>query len=225
MPGRSDSRRSTLRRSRVLACRLRVRVSRRSRVRTCSVVVRWELRGLVRACRLRVRVSRRSRVRWCFVLVRAWRLKAGIHGGQGCAVRGCDCVSWWRDGGLSRRSALARWRGPAVAGRSSDARSSGSAQLLHQLRQRHELADVHPTQQRHLEVIARMGRGADVGFGFRQHVKGAHQVLARKPLRECGEPLCSPSASSPSPARAGSTETIIRSRTNAESSRHTSLRS
>ena len=48
---------------------------------------------------------------------------------------------------------------------------------------------MNPAQQRQLEVIARLGRGADIELRLRQHVEGAHQVLVREPRRQRLDPI------------------------------------
>ena len=51
---------------------------------------------------------------------------------------------------------------------------------LDQIRERHQLAEVNPLHQRHLEVMARLRRVADVVFGLREQVERAHQIFARE---------------------------------------------
>ena len=58
-----------------------------------------------------------------------------------------------------------------------------------QVRQGHELPQVNPAKERHLEVVARLHRRADVDFGFRQDLERAHQILCRELRRQRAEPL------------------------------------
>jgi hypothetical protein len=48
---------------------------------------------------------------------------------------------------------------------------------------------VDPAQQRHFQVIARLGRGPDVDLGLREDLEGAHEILARKLRGEGQQPL------------------------------------
>ena len=60
---------------------------------------------------------------------------------------------------------------------------------MDQIRKRDELPQVDPAEQRHLEVIARLHRCADIDFGLRQHLEGAHQILGRELRRERAQSL------------------------------------
>ena len=73
-----------------------------------------------------------------------------------------------------RRGSMTRRRGAAT-------------HLLHQLGQRHQLAQVHPSKQCHLEVIPRLRRVADVLLRLGEDVEGAHQIFTREPLRQLGD--------------------------------------
>ena len=63
------------------------------------------------------------------------------------------------------------------------------AHLLHQLRERHQLPQVHPPQQHHFEVIARLRGVPDVQLGLREQIEGAHEIFAREAHGQLGEPL------------------------------------
>ena len=58
-----------------------------------------------------------------------------------------------------------------------------------QILDRHELPQIDPSQERHLEVIARLRRGPNVGLRFRQHVECAQQIFAREAARERRQPI------------------------------------
>ena len=119
------------------------------------------------------------------------------------------------------RRTMRRRGGVAVA------RPGACLQLLNQVRQRHELPQVDPPQQRHLEVISRLQRRADVELRLGEHVERAHQILgARTARRAPAGARARPSAAiSGSPTRDGSIVSTSRSRVSRASSRHTSRRS
>ena len=48
---------------------------------------------------------------------------------------------------------------------------------------------MHPPQEHHLEVIARVRGGLDLELGVCEQIEGAHQVFAREAARELCEPL------------------------------------
>ena len=48
---------------------------------------------------------------------------------------------------------------------------------------------MNPPQQRHLDVIARLRRGANVGLSARQQVEGAQQILAREAGDQGSQPI------------------------------------
>ena len=77
--------------------------------------------------------------------------------------------------------------GAGMPGRGTDA--SALFQPLNDVGQRHQPAQVDPPEERQLEMIARLRRAADVVVGLRQHVEGAHQILAREEARERADPL------------------------------------
>ena len=80
----------------------------------------------------------------------------------------------------ARRAALPRAARPS-GGRPRRIEPAGP---IEQLGQRHQPPQVNPAQHRHLEVVARLRRVADVELGPRQHVEPAQQVLPREPVRE-----------------------------------------
>ena len=105
-------------------------------------------------------------------------------------------------------------------------RRCAASELVHQLGQRHELAQVHPAQQHHLEVIARLRRRC----GCPARPSPAGRRRASGPRARSAAPAARAARARPPRARrrrrAPDRPTrIIMSRTTRESSRHTSRRS
>ena len=71
------------------------------------------------------------------------------------------------------------------AGRPRRAGADAGDQIL----DRHQLPQVDPPQQRHLEVIARLRGAADVGLRPRQQVERAQQILAREARGQRLQPI------------------------------------
>ena len=71
-----------------------------------------------------------------------------------------------------------------TAGRQEPASHIPARDSCQQLRQRHQLAQMIPSQQRHLEVIPRLHRGANVELGLRQKIERPEQIFARETLRQ-----------------------------------------
>ena len=67
-----------------------------------------------------------------------------------------------------------------------------SIELLNQLTKWHQLAQVNPAQQRHFQVVSRVHRAAYVELRLRQHVEGAHQILAGEPRGKSDDALALP---------------------------------
>ena len=167
------------------------------------------------AARGRARAARRCRPRPATgaVAVAARSRGAAIGGGRrGRARRAAGCEP------LRTGAARAARRGAGAA----SAPAAGD-----QILERHQLPQVDPPQQRHLEVIPRLRRAADVEL----RRASAGRTRAADPRARSAPASAFSRSRSPSPAisgsstRDGSTDSTSRSRTTRDSSRQTARRS